>query len=78
MSPQPENSPAAEAAEPPPYSSEERAELLRLAHEAIESALAGRKLELNPTSQRLLEPRGAFTTLHWRATCAAVSAMFIR
>ncbi len=63
MSPQPENSPAAKV-EPPPYSAEERAELLRLAHEAIESALAGRKLELNPTSERLLEPRGAFTTLH--------------
>ena len=64
MSPRPENSPAAEAAEPPPYSAKERAELLRLAHEAIEVALAGHKLELNPTSERLLEPRGAFTTLH--------------
>ncbi|HYN15500.1 MAG TPA: AmmeMemoRadiSam system protein A [Terriglobales bacterium] len=64
MSPQPENSPAAEAAEPQPYSAEERVELLRLAHEAIEAALAGRKLELNPVSERLLEPRGAFTTLH--------------
>ena len=64
MSPQPENSQAAEAAEPQPYSPEERAELLRVAHEAIEAALAGRKLELSPTSERLLEPRGAFTTLH--------------
>jgi len=64
MSPQPENSPAAEAAEPPQYTPEERAELLRLAHEAIEAALAGRKVELSPTSERLLEPRGAFTTLH--------------
>ena len=64
MSPQPENSRAAEAAEPQPFSAAERAEMLRLAHEAIEAALAGRKLELNPTSERLLEPRGAFTTLH--------------
>jgi len=64
MSPLPENSQAAKAAEPPLYSAQERAELLRLAHEAIEAALAGRKLELNPTSERLLEPRGAFTTLH--------------
>jgi AmmeMemoRadiSam system protein A len=64
MSPQPENSPAAAAAEPQPYSAEERAEMLRLAHEAIEAALAGRKLELTPASERLLEPRGAFTTLH--------------
>lgn len=64
MSPQPENSPAIQAAEPPPYSPEERAELLRLAHEAIESALEDRKLELNPASPRLLELRGAFSTLH--------------
>ena len=64
MSPQPEKSRAAEAAEPQPYSPEERAELLRLAHEAIEAALSGRKLELSPASERLLEPRGAFTTLH--------------
>ena len=64
MSPQPENSPATETAEPPPLSPEERTELLRLAHQAIDAALAGQKLELNPASPRLLEPRGAFTTLH--------------
>jgi len=64
MSPQPENSRPAEATEQPPYSADERAEMLRLAHEAIDAALAGRKLDLNPTSERLLEPRGAFTTLH--------------
>jgi len=64
MSPQPENSSAIEAAEPPPYSPEERAELLRLAHEAIDAALSDRKLEMNPASPRLLQPRGAFTTLH--------------
>ena len=64
MSPQREKSPAAEAAEPPPYSAEERAELLRLAHEAIAANLAGVKLETTPGSERLLEPRGAFTTLH--------------
>ena len=64
MSPQPEKSRAAEAAEPLPYSADERAEMLRLAHEAIEAVLAGSKLELNPASERLLEPRGAFTTLH--------------
>jgi AmmeMemoRadiSam system protein A len=64
MSPPPEDSPAAEATEPPPHSPEERAELLRLAHDAINAGLADRKLELDPTSERLLEPRGAFTTLH--------------
>jgi len=64
MSPQPEDARATEAAEPQPYSAAERSEMLRLAHEAIEAALAGHKLELNPASERLLEPRGAFTTLH--------------
>lgn len=64
MSPQPENPLATEAAEPLPFSPEERTELLRLAHDAIEAALSGHKLELNPASPRLLEPRGAFTTLH--------------
>jgi len=64
MSPQPENSRTAEAAEPQPYSAAERTEMLRLAHQAIEAALAGRKLEFTPASERLLEPRGAFTTLH--------------
>lgn len=64
MSPQPENSQATEAAEPPPFSPEERLELLRLAHDSIEAAISGQKLELNPSSPRLLEPRGAFTTLH--------------
>jgi len=64
MSPPPENSSTAETAEPLPYSAEERAELLHLAHQAIEAALSGRNVEFNPTSERLLEPRGAFTTLH--------------
>lgn len=64
MSPRPENSPAAQTAEPLPYSAEERAELLWIAHESITATLAGHKLELSPTSERLLEPHGAFTTLH--------------
>jgi AmmeMemoRadiSam system protein A len=64
MSPQPENPLATEAAEPPPFSPEERSELLRLAHAAIEAAISGQKLEVDPVSPRLMEPRGAFTTLH--------------
>ena len=64
MSPQPEESPSAEAAEAPRYSAEERTELLRLAHQAIVAALEKRNLEFTPVSPRLLEPRGAFTTLH--------------
>lgn len=45
------------------YSAEERAQLLRLAHDAIDAALHDRKLELDPPSEHLAEPRGAFTTL---------------
>ena len=46
------------------YSPEERKTLLRLAHQAIESALAGHDLDLTPPSGHLAEHRGAFTTLH--------------
>ncbi len=64
MSPQPENRPAAAPAEPPPYSAEERAQLLRLAHEAIAASLENRPLDLTAPSERLAESHGAFTTLH--------------
>ena len=50
-----------EAAE---YSPHERQLLLRLAHEAIEAALQGRSVDLNPPNEHLAEGRGAFTTLH--------------
>jgi AmmeMemoRadiSam system protein A len=53
----------AEAAE---YSREERTLLLRVAHEAIESALDGRKLSFEPPTPHLAEPRGVFTTLYLR------------
>src|SRR5579864_683941 len=48
------------------FSAEERALLLRLAHESIVSALEDRELPLDPPSPHLAEPRGAFTTLHLR------------
>lgn len=48
------------------FSPEERALLLKLAHEAIESALEGREISLTPPSPHLGEPRGAFTTLYYR------------
>jgi AmmeMemoRadiSam system protein A len=38
--------------------------LLRLAHEAIDSALDGRKISVEPPSRHLAEPRGVFTTLY--------------
>src|SRR5271166_564261 len=48
------------------YSAAERELLLRLAHDSIQLALAGRDrdLDLTPPSPHLAEPRGAFTTLH--------------
>jgi AmmeMemoRadiSam system protein A len=64
MSPQPENRSTAAPAEPQPYSAEERAQLLRVAHEAIAAALENRPLDLTSPSERLAESRGAFTTLH--------------
>jgi AmmeMemoRadiSam system protein A len=48
------------------FAQEERALLLRLAHESIESALAGRTLPLDPPSSHLAEPRAVFTTLRLR------------
>ncbi len=48
------------------FSPEERALLLKLAHEAIESALERREISLAPPSPHLAEPRGAFTTLYYR------------
>jgi AmmeMemoRadiSam system protein A len=46
------------------FSAEERVLLLRLAHEAIESALENRKMPVDPPSSHLHEPRGVFTTIY--------------
>ena len=46
------------------YSPSERALLVRLAHEAIESELEKRALSLEPPGAHLAEPRGAFTTIY--------------
>lgn len=46
------------------FSSEERALLLRLAHDSILSALEGRNLPLDPPTAHMAQPRGVFTTLH--------------
>jgi len=46
------------------YNREERAMLLRLAHEAIEASLNGSELDFNPPTEHLAELRGAFTSLH--------------
>ncbi len=46
------------------YSREERARLLRLAHDSILSALENRAIPLDAPTPHLAEPRGVFTTLH--------------
>jgi len=46
------------------FSADERALLLRLAHESILSALDGREIPLHPTNPHLAQPRGVFTTLY--------------
>jgi AmmeMemoRadiSam system protein A len=50
----------------PEYSPDERALLLRLAHHAILSTLEHREIPLDPPSDHLAEPRGAFTSLYLR------------
>ena len=68
MSPQPEHmaAPAALAsARQNEFTPEERALLLRLAHESILSALERREISLTPPSPHLDEPRGAFTTIYF-------------
>jgi AmmeMemoRadiSam system protein A len=46
------------------FSTDERALLLRLAHESILSALEKREIPLDPPTAHLAEPRGAFTSLY--------------
>jgi AmmeMemoRadiSam system protein A len=48
------------------FSHEERAQLLRLAHDSIASALQEFELSLDAPTPHLAEPRGAFTSLYLR------------
>jgi AmmeMemoRadiSam system protein A len=73
MSPQPENLTAAKPAScgvgvslQNEFTPEERAALLRVAHESILSALEHREIPLTPPSPHLAEPRGAFTTIYFQ------------
>jgi AmmeMemoRadiSam system protein A len=50
----------------PEFSQQERAFLLKTAHEAVASAIEGRTISLDAPSLHLDEPRGAFTTLYVR------------
>ena len=67
MSPQPEHLAAPAtlvSARQNEFRPEERAVLLRLAHESILSALERREISLTPPLPHLEEPRGAFTTIY--------------
>jgi AmmeMemoRadiSam system protein A len=73
MSPSPEDSLLAWGGESGPsspdaheFSSPERQLLLRLAHQAIASAIEHTPISLSPSSPHLAEPRGVFTTLYSR------------
>jgi AmmeMemoRadiSam system protein A len=46
------------------FSTEERSQLLHLAHESILSALENRDITLDPPTPHFAEPRGAFTSLY--------------
>jgi uncharacterized protein len=46
------------------FSSEERNQLLRLAHDSISSALEQREIPLDPPTAHLAEPRGVFTSIY--------------
>ena len=48
------------------FSPGERTLLLKLAHDAILSALEGRSLSFDPPTPHFAEPRGAFTSLYLR------------
>jgi AmmeMemoRadiSam system protein A len=66
--PQPNSSPALAPVQE--FSSEERAQLLRLAHDSISSALQHREISLDPPTAHLAEPRGVFTSLYLRRELA--------
>jgi AmmeMemoRadiSam system protein A len=48
----------------PKFSAEERAFLLRIAHESITHALAGSPFAPRPLTPHVAEPRGVFTTIY--------------
>ena len=66
MYPPSDPAPHPSQSENPEYSPAERRWLLEVAHRAIAAAFGGHALELDPPSDHLAEPRGAFTTLHLR------------
>ena len=62
--PQPNSASAVASAQE--FSSEERSQLLRLAHDSISSALEHREISLEPPTPHFAEPRGVFTSIYLR------------
>ena len=56
--------PSPAAVESGEFTPDERALLLRLAHDAIVSALEEREISLDPPTEHLAQPRGVFTSLY--------------
>jgi AmmeMemoRadiSam system protein A len=48
------------------FSTEERNQLLRLAHDSISSALERREISMEPPTPHFAEPRGVFTSVYLR------------
>jgi AmmeMemoRadiSam system protein A len=65
MSPLQHNSPLAVASSQE-FSSEERLQLLRLAHDSISSALQHREISLDPPTPHFAQLRGVFTSIYLR------------
>ncbi len=63
MSPLQHNSPSA-VASAQEFTSEERGQLLRLAHDSISSALEHREISMEPPTPHFAEPRGVFTSIY--------------
>jgi AmmeMemoRadiSam system protein A len=65
MSP-PQHNSASAVASVQEFSSEERNQLLRLAHDSISSALEHREISTEPPTPHFAEPRGVFTSIYLR------------
>jgi AmmeMemoRadiSam system protein A len=63
MSP-PQHKSASAVASVQEFSSEERTQLLRLAHDSISSALEHREISMEPPTPHFAEPRGVFTSIY--------------
>jgi AmmeMemoRadiSam system protein A len=63
MSP-PQHNSASAVASVQEFSSEERSQLLRLAHDSISSALEHREISMEPPTPHFAEPRGVFTSIY--------------